>query len=399
VKTAVVLPPSPVSFRKVAGLKVVQRLVLATLRGDFDRIVVLGGAQMDAVRALLRADPRTRAVEVAQDCPPLYGEQVTVIPSNRVVSRGLLERIGEVPLDGVPLVFHAGAGDAAACLTVDQLSQVGIASLARPEPDGLWQALATQGAERRSVDGEVAVPITDDDSAARAERALCEKMRADSAASDGPLAHYVDRRVSLRISRWLVNHTGLRPNHLTIIGTSLGLLAASLLGVGSYWTGVAGSLLFLCTTVIDGCDGEVARLTYTDSPFGQVFDVTTDNLVHVAIFVGLGVGMYRADPNGPYVMLLAILLGGFALTGVASYFFLVHRPGFASSGGSPRTWQGRLRQRLLAGMEALMNRDFAYLLVVLALLGRLHWFLWGAAFGTYGFALALVLVYRWRTAG
>jgi hypothetical protein len=38
-------------------------------------------------------------------------------------------------------------------------------------------------------------------------------------------------------------------------------------------------------------------------------------------------------------------------------------------------------------------------LVVLALLGRLHWFLWGAAFGTYGFALALVLVYRWRTAG
>jgi hypothetical protein len=53
---------------------------------------------------------------------------------------------------------------------------------------------------------------------------------------------------------------------------------------------------------------------------------------------------------------------------------------------------------LLRGFEALMNRDFAYMLVALALIGRLDWFLWGAAFGTYVYAAALVVVYRWRDA-
>jgi phosphatidylglycerophosphate synthase len=151
-------------------------------------------------------------------------------------------------------------------------------------------------------------------------------------------------------------------------------------------------------TIIDGCDGEVARLTFRESAFGQIFDVTTDNLVHLTLFAGLAIGMYRSDPHGPYLTLMAILLGGFACTCVASYFFLVHRPGFARSGGPPHTWKGRLRQRILAGLESLMNRDFAYLLVLLAIAGRLHWFVWGAAFGTYGFAIALVLVYRWREA-
>lgn len=397
-RTALILPPSAASFTQVAGLSVLHRTVLATLRGGFDRIVVVGGERFDEVRRVLRSDDRTRAVEISPEFPALYGEQVTLIPSDRVVSPALLRRVQEPVLDGRPLVFHVAGGDGAARCRVDQFSSLAPTSFDRSEPDGLWQALGPCGAERLSVDGEVVVPIRDAASVDAAERALCEKMRLDSAESDGPLAHYIDRRVSLRISRWLVNHTGLRPNHLTIIGTSIGLLASALLGAGSYWTGVAGTLLFLCTTIIDGCDGEVARLTYRDSPFGQVFDVTTDNLVHVTIFVGLALGMYRANPNGPYPLLLAILLGGFACTGVATYFFLVHRPGFASSGGPPQTWKGRLRQRILGGLEALMNRDFAYLLVVLALIDRLHWFVWGAAFGTYGFAIGLVLVYRWREA-
>jgi phosphatidylglycerophosphate synthase len=398
VKTALVLPPTAASFVQVAGLPVLQRVVLATLRGDFDRIVVIGGEDIERVRALLRADQRTRAVEVTAQAPMLYGDQVTVIPSDRVVSPALLQRVQETQLDGRPLVVSMASGDAAARCRLEHLVDIEAGSLQRAEPDGLWQALSGRGAERVTIEGEVVIPIRDDASVRAAEQALCAKMRSDSAASDGPLAHYIDRRISLRISRWLVNHTGLRPNHLTIIGTTIGLIAATLLGVGTYWTGVAGTLLFLCATIIDGCDGEVARLTYRDSPFGQVFDVTTDNLVHVAIFAGLGWGMYRADPNGQYLNLLLLLMGGFAVTGLASYVFLVHLPGFAQSGGQPRTWKGRLRQRLLGAMEGLMNRDFAYLLLALALIGRLHWFLWGAAFGTYVFAAMLVLIYRWREA-
>jgi hypothetical protein len=40
-------------------------------------------------------------------------------------------------------------------------------------------------------------------------------------------------------------------------------------------------------------------------------------------------------------------------------------------------------------MALLSNRDFAYSVVALALVQRLHWFLLGAALGTYLFAATL----------
>jgi len=95
---------------------------------------------------------------------------------------------------------------------------------------------------------------------------------------------------------------------------------------------------------------------------------------------------------------MGILLGGFACTSVVTYFFLVRRPGFATSGGTPVSWRGKVRRRLLQGFEGLMNRDFAYLLLVLALVDRLYWFMWSTAFGTYAFAILLVWIYRWRDA-
>jgi phosphatidylglycerophosphate synthase len=398
VKTALILPPTASSFRQVAGLPLIQRIVLAALRADFDRIVVVGREYTSELRALLRSDERTRAVEVTEAVPTIEGSQVTVIPSDRLLTPATFDRVHAEPLDGRPLLFGSTAGDGLALCRPAMLAAVDAETLTTTGAEQLWATLRAQGGERVSLGGELCAPISDDHSVVEGEAALCRQLRADSAASDGPLAHWIDRRISLRISRWLVRRTRLRPNHITIIGTSTGLLAAALLAVGSYWAGVAGTLLFLCATIIDGCDGEVARLTFRESSFGQKFDVVTDNIVHVAIFIGLAIGLYHQNPSGHYGLLIAILLGGFACDTAVSYFFLVRRPGFANSGGTPVSFKGKLRQRLLRGMEALMNRDFAYLLIALALIDRLYWFFWGTAFGTYLFAIGIIWVYRWRDA-
>lgn len=396
-KTALILPPTPSSFRIVAGVPLIKRTALSALRCGF-RVVALGREYTERLRTLFAADERTRAVEVLSDTAAVAGTAITVVPSDCLLTAATLERVGARTLNGRPLLFTAGGDPQVALCHPRMLEGIDLAGLTASGAEKLWAELRARGAEGIALDGELCTRITDERSVELAEATLCERLRADSAASDGPLAHYVDRRVSLRISRWLVRHTQLRPNHITIIGTSVGLLAAGLLSVGTYWSDVAGTLLFLCATIIDGCDGEVARLKFQESSFGQKFDVITDNVVHVAIFIGLAVGLYHQSPDGHYLLLMGILLGGFTCTSVVTYFFLVRRPGFARSGGTPVSWRGKVRQRLLYGFEALMNRDFAYLLVALAVVDRLYWFMWGTAFGTYLFAILLVWIYRWRDA-
>jgi len=397
VKTALILPPSAASFQLVAGMPLIQRTVLSALRSGFDRIIVLSNEHGARLQQILQRDTRTCTVDVADHLPPIAGSSVTVIPSDRLVTAATLTRVCTANLNGRSLLFTSGTRTDIALCRPPTLCAIDLSTVTTRGAEGIWAALSACGADPIPLDGELCIPVHDACSAAAAEAELCERLRVETATSDGPLAHWIDRRISLRISRWLARHTRLRPNHITAIGTTVGLLAASLLSIGGYWTGVAGTLLFLCATIIDGCDGEVARLTFTESAFGQKFDVTTDNIVHLAIFVGLGIGMYHQNPNGHYLLLINLLLGGFACAGALSYFFLVRRPGFARRGLAV-TFKGRLRQKLLGTFEALMNRDFAYLLFVLAAIDRLHWFLWGAAFGTYVFAILLVWVYRWRDA-
>jgi len=398
VKVAVILPATASSFETVAGLPVIQRIVLSALRCGFDRIIVLGNEHTPRLRALFGRDARSRAVEVTDKLPALDGAAVALIPSDRLVTAATLARITSASLDGRPLLFGvAGRHDIVLCRS-GVPPGIDLHTLTPETAEATWAALRGRGAQAVWLDGEICLPIRDEASARRAEAALCQQLRAGSAATDGPLAHWIDRRISLRLSRWLARHTRVRPNQITLLGTCIGLLAAATLSVGTYWSGVAGTLLFLCATILDGCDGEVARLTFSESAFGQKFDVITDNIVHVAVFIGLALAMYHQHPNSQYVLLISLLLGGFACDGVLSYFFLVRRPGFASDGPAPVTLKGKVRRKLLRAFEAMMNRDFAYLLLGLAVIGRLHWFLWGSAFGTYLFALLLICIYRWREA-
>jgi phosphatidylglycerophosphate synthase len=245
--------------------------------------------------------------------------------------------------------------------------------------------------EVKSLGDELYVPVSSPEMARAAEKKLLAALRRETADTDGPLARF-DRGLSTRLSRLLVR-TPLRPNHITMIGTSIGLSAAWCFARGGYESGLAGALLFWFAVIVDGCDGEVARLKFQETSFGHLFDVITDNLVHVAIFIGLGLGQYRVAPQQNYPLLLAILLIGFGLAVLATYVCLIRHPPVLQQ--KPRSPSGKRRQRLLRGFELLMNRDFAYLIVAIAVFDLLAWFLWLTAFGTYVYAAGLFWVYSW----
>jgi phosphatidylglycerophosphate synthase len=98
-----------------------------------------------------------------------------------------------------------------------------------------------------------------------------------------------------RPAQWVVGQCvrfGLRPNHVTIIGLLLVILAGVLFAYGWYgWGLLAGWLM----TFLDTVDGKLARVTVTSSKFGHYFDHLID-LIHPPIWYilwGLGLGVSR----------------------------------------------------------------------------------------------------------
>ncbi|MGH7879835.1 MAG: CDP-alcohol phosphatidyltransferase family protein, partial [Candidatus Binataceae bacterium] len=208
-----------------------------------------------------------------------------------------------------------------------------------------------------------------------AEVRLARSVRNESLATDAPLARWVDRRASWRVSLPLARHR-IAPNAVTLANTALGFGCAAMLASTSYWLKLVGALLFVLSITLDGVDGELARLRLVESKFGGQLDVFTDNLVHIAIFAGLMVGCYRLDHSAAYLYLLLILLIGFGLCAVS-----VNRAMRVAGDDSTGKWLSRV--------ERATGRDFAYIVLVLAIANRLAWFAWTAALGTYAFAIVL----------
>jgi 1L-myo-inositol 1-phosphate cytidylyltransferase / CDP-L-myo-inositol myo-inositolphosphotransferase len=210
----------------------------------------------------------------------------------------------------------------------------------------------------------------------------------------GEFEGFVDRFFNRKISRWFTRiflAIGLSPNVITILAALIGLVAAAGFGFGTYSAGIAAALLFQLAAVIDCCDGEVARLTFTESPFGAWLDIAMDNVVHMAIFAGIAVGSYlhMAGSDGAWVPLV---LGSAAVLGNGLSFWLVTR---AQKIKSASEWKTPVQAAWSDFMlKNVASRDFSVIVLIFAVIGKLDWFLWMAAIGSMVFSLLMLWVIR-----
>ncbi|MBD0330616.1 MAG: NTP transferase domain-containing protein [Thermoleophilia bacterium] len=166
------------------------------------------------------------------------------------------------------------------------------AERALAEGEGSWNAVKqrwlAEGRELAAVDlaGSPWVDVDTPAEAARAERLLVR--RAARGRSDGLVSRRLNRYVSWRLSL-LFLRAGFTPNAVTGIGFGLTLFAAGVLALGAESPAalVAGGLLVQLASIVDGCDGEVARASLRASLRGAFLDTVLDRVGDAALLVAL----------------------------------------------------------------------------------------------------------------
>ncbi len=137
------------------------------------------------------------------------------------------------------------------------------------------RTLSVDGASWIDVDTPEMLPI--------AEARLLARL---GKGRDGPVSRIFNRPVSLALTRRLAR-TGLSPDAATLIAFLFGAAGAALLAAGHF---AAGGLLVHLHSVVDGIDGEIARLKHRGSYRGGWYDRLGDMAGEYAVFLGIALG-------------------------------------------------------------------------------------------------------------
>jgi CDP-L-myo-inositol myo-inositolphosphotransferase len=139
----------------------------------------------------------------------------------------------------------------------------------------------------------------------RADQHLLASLRKDV---DGLVARHVNRVFSLAVTR-LIKNTPIRPNHVTAFSLGISIFAAFAAAHASSdapWWLFLGAVLWQLASMLDGVDGELARLKFAGSKLGEWFDTLTDDIGKFAFFVGSGIGASAVYGNSMWTGLAVV---------------------------------------------------------------------------------------------
>ena len=150
------------------------------------------------------------------------------------------------------------------------------------------------------------IDVDDEEAFKKAEGKLLGALEKPS---DGPISRYLNRPVSTRISKYLVK-TNITPNHISFFSFVLCCIGAFFFFLGEYHYLLLGAILAQVSSIVDGCDGEIARLKFQETEFGAWFDAVLDRYADAFLLFGLTYYVYF--PSGD---ILYLFVGFLAIIG------------------------------------------------------------------------------------
>ncbi len=355
---------------RLLGLSLLERIARAARRSGYGAVYVMAA---DADTQLFRdVLSRMDDIEVGRTLPERTGNKARTVcvPGLVVGERDWLAAAARVSVAGGGSVALGGG----VVVCGDQVPLPRAAELA---------AASTPPATARD---RAPLCIGSKADLAVAERRL---MRSLGKAADGFMERHFERPLSRILSRRLAE-TPITPNQMTLISAAVGLGAAPFfLSAAPLWQ-TLGALMFLAHSILDSCDGELARLRFQESRWGGLLDFWGDNVVHAAIFGCMALGWSLSiDATWPLALGASAVLG--ALGSATFVYWRVMRPK-RDAGPLYVSVAKETKSRLVSLLDALSRRDFIYLVLALSLFGKAAWFLALAAIGAPIFFLMLLLV-------
>jgi 1L-myo-inositol 1-phosphate cytidylyltransferase / CDP-L-myo-inositol myo-inositolphosphotransferase len=351
---------------RVTGLPLAERAIATAIRAGVNEFVVVVGHEPEPVERALRQIAQRRHVTIevarAEDWTAGNGasllaareyldEPFVLLMADHIVSTAILERLIERGLHGDACVLAVDHGtspwvDPADVTRVriqdDRIIDInkGLADaevydtgvfLCSPEifdaaDEALRRGDATvSGAVRElarrhsasviDVSGETWIDIDTPRDWKRAQKLL---RASTGKARDGSVSRLLNRPLSARVLTPLLLrlYPNVTPNQVSVLSL---LVAAASAAAFAWGDPVVGAVALHLASVLDGSDGEVARLKQLESPFGQFFDSVLDRVADSLILFGMLFFAWTAQPNqellGPALDSVALVIGTLAVTG------------------------------------------------------------------------------------
>ena len=367
---------------KVLGLGLARRTVMAAGRAGYSRIYLLARDRAAPAGITAISNWTTLTDAIGQQPGPLIIAHAAILAEPDWLARLTETQTEPARWAAMPHKIIL----LAACVAADALAVLGA-------DKGAYDLTAAQERLTRHFGAPAAIPAAIDPlvvmTPAGVDDAEWRLLRGLVKDTDGFMARNVERPISLRIARRLAS-TGITPNQITLLSVGIGLCGA-LFFLSAHWLWqTIGALLFLAHSILDGCDGELARLRLQESRFGGIIDYWGDNVVHIVVFACMAIG-WSLSIRASWPLLLGVAA---ALGNLGSAWFVYWRVMHAKKDSGPlftsvATVPGQTLARML---DAASRRDFIYLVLFLALFGKSNWFLVLAAAGAPIFFLLLLFL-------